>query len=773
MTAYNISHNYWRFYLFGALIGAVLFSLESWIFGPLSWIYGYGSGLETIPTYLALAVKDRNFSTWSPFIAGGLDRLAFWGNANPLGIEQWLFSMLPVWIANGIHRFLQYFTSIFFTSLVMEQQFSLGHKFNMLAGWLMACFSYLTVGALFTISGVPILAWLLFMLFQPKCKWYLALLAGMVFSLCTTFSFGVPYLLVFALGWIMVLNCWNLHALKQFLLFAIALIITTSSQLLAVLANVKLSHRGNWPGETVSLASLDGFLYRQLQFDLFAQDSLLAKITLNLPDIGLLLGLILACWALRYAALYKARVFLRIFIFYALLSQKWLWISLQAQIAKIFPWVMGIYMGRFYQIPAGFLIAVGLTFACYFIWHMILQNNISRYLGIATTWTFITFMIFWPKWHLFYSLGIHDWGEKNYQIQALQDIKNNETAPFRVASVLPLQPAYAYAQGLETADGWANLFPAMYRDLWLKIIEPLMTTLPQVKQVLDPENGKPQDNYIFLGLDLIQPGTGLLPNESLIESLEQGFDLQSRFNLNLLCMLNVKYLLSEYPLKSPDITLIHRPFAWQTCPQSRCYSTGLITTRNLPCATNQQQYSFLTSIIQPFKDYKISRIKKALGKDIFIYKLNNSLPRFRFVRQVIVARDKQAVLDQLAEFDSNMHLHTAVIQQDDAQVLNNTRVFSPGTVKLKSYTANGLELEVSPQGEALLVIANTWNPNWTAEVDGKKRALIRINHAQFGLILLQNNKKVKLYYAPPYFIKFAAFKKNLQEKIFVKNKILG
>jgi len=66
-----------RVHLLFAAVGAVTFSLESWILGPLSWIYGYGSGLETIPVYLALTLDHRNFSFWAPFVGGGVDRLAF------------------------------------------------------------------------------------------------------------------------------------------------------------------------------------------------------------------------------------------------------------------------------------------------------------------------------------------------------------------------------------------------------------------------------------------------------------------------------------------------------------------------------------------------------------------------------------------------------------------------------------------------------------------------------------------------------------------------
>ena len=44
-----------RWQLCFALAAAALFSFESWILGPDSWIYAYGEGIETLPAHLALS----------------------------------------------------------------------------------------------------------------------------------------------------------------------------------------------------------------------------------------------------------------------------------------------------------------------------------------------------------------------------------------------------------------------------------------------------------------------------------------------------------------------------------------------------------------------------------------------------------------------------------------------------------------------------------------------------------------------------------------------
>src|SRR5437660_263545 len=77
-------------------------SLEYVALGPLSWIYGYGGSLESIPVHLGLARTNGLFSLWTPLVAGGLDRLSFWATADPLNLEAWLFALLPTWLAYGM-----------------------------------------------------------------------------------------------------------------------------------------------------------------------------------------------------------------------------------------------------------------------------------------------------------------------------------------------------------------------------------------------------------------------------------------------------------------------------------------------------------------------------------------------------------------------------------------------------------------------------------------------------------------------------------------------
>src|SRR5258708_35208514 len=102
-----------------------------------------------------------------------------------------------------------------------------------------------------------------------------------------------------------------------------------------------------------------------------------------------------------------------------------------------------------------------------------------------------------------------------------------------------------------------------------------MSQLPVVRNMFDPAVGRPQDHYIFLGGDLIYPGIGALPGEDPKQEITTGFDIDRRFNLDILRLLNVHYLLSEYALSGSGISLVHAPAHPPTFQQSSSHPTAI------------------------------------------------------------------------------------------------------------------------------------------------------------------------------------------------------
>lgn len=734
-----------------AFIAAALFSIESWLLGPYSWMYGYGAGLETIPTHLALLHDDRLFSSWAPFIAGGLDRFAFWGNADPLNWETVFLSFFPVWLANGLHRFAQYLIAIYFATKLCKTQLSLNSCYAMLGGLFYGCFSYFTFGEMLALPALPMFLCLMKYSRESVHGLWLPLVIGLAFSTFTTFTHSVPYFATFAFLWsVFVLRDASLRAAINLGLIIIGLTIGDLPQLLAALANAASSHRVGFMPESVNW-SLDGLFYRQLRFDYFNQDSLAKRIAWDLPLPLLTGGAVLAAYLRSKHSEFKSlgMIYLRVYAVYLLLSQRWLFVSIQNALSEWVPPVGGIFMGRFFDLPASLLIACQLALLVAMLRRKIDAHKWPNCVLTTSIVCLVSFMLLEPKIFLFYRNGVDGWGQKNYEVKALANLKAAETEPFRVASVLPLQPAYAYAQGLETADGWANLYPRVYREYWLRVIEPLLSAVPGAKAIFDPTNGKPQDHYIFLGADLVNPQVGLLPGEDPKYAIQRGFDVEQRFNLNLLGHLNVKYLLSEFPLKGRGLELIHSPAHPPETAYMRDWATGLLSPASGPHGS-----SIRAKLANAVSDLRQSMQLKAAGKDIFIYQLQSFVPRFRFANEIRVAPDGRTVLDQLTAMAPETLYSTAILEQSDKGGLEQQRNLARGTISLIDYQADRIELTATAPGKAFLVIANTWSPYWTASVDGKKASLVRVNGVQLGLQLASGTHQIVLTYKPPYAFHF-------------------
>jgi hypothetical protein len=723
-----------RFHAGVALGVAAWLSLEYLALGPRSWIYGYGAGLETIPVHLGLAHSKSTYALWAPFVAGGLDRLSFWGNADPFNLEPMLFGALPTWLANGLHVFAQRLIAVFFTARVAEEQLGMPRRWSTLTGLLHGGLSYFTVGEMLAFPSVPLLIWLVPRLAAARLPVLWALLVGIAFSTFTAFSQSVPYLALFAALWFSVVVRGSRRAWVVLAAFFVAVTLADSPPILAALYNAPFSHRAGLPPESVDL-SLSGLVYYQPQFDFFDQDKILKVLAVGVPWAFMAAAATVA-WLRRRVDPVAAR-YLAIVLVSAALSLRVVFIVLQNLVALALPWVAAVNMVRFHTVSASFLSALAMGMGAWVMARSLPAGR--RTVGVALA-VFTALLLIWPKVSLVRPLMIDGWGQQDYQVRALDDLRRTDRQPFRVASVLPLQPAYAYAQGLETADGWANLYPAVYRELWLEVLRPLLRNLPGNRQVFDPPAGRPQDHHIFLGTGILTPGLGLLDGE---QPLRDGFDVDRRFNLDLLAMLNVKYLLSEYPLHGRALRLWHAPSAPPARLRSRDHATGLYNDEGAWYAFWRVPIGRLAT------DVRAAIERRRAGKDVYVYEHRDVLPRYRLVRRLETAASPGGVLERLGALSAAELARTAVTE---AMAGAPTAVadLAGGTVALERYSPDQIRLAVRADGPALLVIANTWNPFWTAAVDGSPRPLRRVNHAQLGLALGRQDRSVVLTYRPPY-----------------------
>jgi uncharacterized membrane protein YfhO len=73
-----------------------------------------------------------------------------------------------------------------------------------------------------------------------------------------------------------------------------------------------------------------------------------------------------------------------------------------------------------------------------------------------------------------------------------------------------------------------------------------------------------------------------------------------------------------------------------------------------------------------------------------------------------------------------------------------------GGAAITDYHPDHIAISVDTQGDALLVIANTWNPYWSVTVDGEAAPTLKVNYLQIGVVLTGGAHVVELRYRPPY-----------------------
>jgi len=286
---------------------------------------------------------------------------------------------------------------------------------------------------------------------------------------------------------------------------------------------------------------------------------------------------------------------------------------------------------------------------------------------------------------------------------------------FRIATVAntsdpTLHPGFAWAYGLETVDGYANLYPKRYQDYWEAVIGPLIKA--------DPDR---YDYFHYWGnrVYLFAP-TGGFQNGSNVR-------FKDYYRLELLSLANVRYLVSPRPLDDERLSL-------------------------LPSAMRDAQLKWAAQ----------SKSKRMLGLlrgnnpgiPLYVYENQEMVPRYFLAGEAKSFGNKTELLAGLAAATQS-ELKTTVYL-DKAQVTNAPATLSAdntGTVSVIAQTSDKVQLEVTNTSAVILVAANLYNPNWKATVDGKPAQIFPADEAFQGIGLAAGHHQVELTYQPPYAFK--------------------
>jgi hypothetical protein len=289
---------------------------------------------------------------------------------------------------------------------------------------------------------------------------------------------------------------------------------------------------------------------------------------------------------------------------------------------------------------------------------------------------------------------------ENPVLESLSEVKD-EKYPFRVVSLTwedisdatPQHPNFAIAYGLEAADGYAPIYSGRYFEFWLKV------TAAAKQRVQRYRNFEQGGGRVYLYTD-VSAASGEKGCSQLV--------FNDYANLDLLSLLNVRFIISRCPVTSPDLSF---------------YSSNE-TEKEL---FEQRSMSGL------------GKLKEMLsgnwpGRSIYVYENTKFMPRFFLLNNLVLFDGKTGLLEAMASAPLEYLRRTGMGMISDW----GKEISSPdnaGRVDVEIIENDFIRLRVNANTNAVLAISNSYSDTWRVWVNGKEERIRPLYHTLQGVLL--------------------------------------
>jgi len=515
----------WIFALWSLWISA------EFLLGPYAHVRIADSGMGGIGGIPELvAVKNQflhyGYSYFGNFLPGGVDLSS--NLHTPFSyLNSLLFFIFPGYIAYGLLMLAQRFLASYFTYRLCRDSLKFTFFPSFIAGLIYSLFNFsqnnFTTFHQLSEPAIPFFLWAIDRLDLKRAnfKYVMASVLGLFWGYSTYVPYGVLIFIPFSSVWFLTLvrkvkkDFW-----LMFTMIAVSSIVIQIPQLWSLMLNAPFSQR------------IERQIFPNQNFILNYLNEVKSVLTQFEFQTIFILSLILI---LKKKAL----------------SQKFLIISiLTSVIILVSPAIS--FLQFFLKDQLGF--AKSFQFSRFIILAPLLMTIMLAYLVKETT----RLSRFFPSFNmlvtfiiilLIFSMSVKVKVQtlKNYspykvlyQHPTLKNLAQEDKSIYRVATVTGggLLPAYAYAYGLETVDGYMALYPGSYFRFWGRVID---------KALID--NHLRYEDYFSQGTRIYLFGP---KNYAELEII----DFENYFDLSLLSAANVKYLISRKPLISESLILL-------------------------------------------------------------------------------------------------------------------------------------------------------------------------------------------------------------------------
>lgn len=683
---------------------ALWLSWESLGVGPFSYVRIHDVADSILPRYLLLPQDLLRYgvSYWFPYMGCGVDRLA-----NDMLYPHFvtlLFGVFPGWLAYGLFVFLKNLLGGYFTYRVCREDVRIAEGPSIYAGCAFALFTNDLLCFQLGFSGFPFILWSLERLGESgkRTRWPGVLLLAILYSFCSSLVWTLPFSLISISAWFLLARKKRTrHFLLPLIVFSGVSLLMQVPVIWSLLLNSPSSHRADWGLVQKSFPETIWYFGEGLK--ILLQD----KTSLFLSLVGIFLGG------------FRSRIFLIFLGFYAAHS---LSIALLNSVKAVLISDLGVFRGyqfdRFYELAPFFAALCG---ACgleqlmrrYGQWLVCIKNGarirLSWQVGVILMVLVFSLLgmvsLNLKRAHVYTWLAEGSYGA-NYRSAGLRALGQNEASHrgelFRVATLnAGMHAAYANAYGLETVDGYINLYPKSYQRFWGKILEPLTE----------------EDNRIHLYFH--RWGSRIY----LFRPKEAGGEILFRryYRLNLLSLANTKYIISRLPLIDDDLIAIHTP--------KKAWTALLSSKKELLALKENTQGRHL----------------------IYLYENRTCMPRFYVAGKIRIFQDPRHLLDEMGSSPVGTLRSTAFVEEKDLKKIKTSALgYGEARVTIERYSPDQIELTVQIDGGGVLVASNSYSPFWKCRVDGTSRDLFRVDSTFWGLAVGRNDRKILFSYEPPY-----------------------
>jgi hypothetical protein len=693
---------------------AIWLSAEYWMLGQQSYVRIHDTADSVVP--LAMWLGQGFWRTLGVVLnpaACGTDHLASY---SWVSLFQLPFLALPAWLAHGMVTFGQRFVAGFFSWLFFRRRFHCGPWTALAAGLLYSqmhsdlgelCYMHQLIG-----PGLPLMLWFFT---GPEARGWrgqvvrpaaLGLLAGSATSLSIGLVYTLPALLLFLAlergSWKRPLE--NRGWLTAFAVFSGAALLLHLPQLAAILTNAPLSHRVGWVAEghrpwSHTWGPFTQFLGAWWPFLALTAVGLARRPRFRRVDwaglVSLLVAVAMPVLGFLLTRLLPGSNFLASFNFWR------------------YSWVIG---------PFFLLAGAGWFLRAKPRWRLVpfrdggpaLPVRVAPsladvlFIAIALVVSLHAKQTHWGKMMVGGATWRNLFGDPDIAAAA----KSAGTQPVRFATVAAyhaLPPMALLARGLETADGYSPIYTRRYYDFWTGVLRPLLDIDPHIQGYHSWGNKA----YLHHAQEPAEEGRTVVP-------------LARWYNLDLLSLANVGYLVSDKPVDDPRLVWLNagareaRVAAWQALPPLRKI-TGYLSGRNP-------------------------------GRPRYVYRNPEVLPRFFLCSQVRVLESRATLNAELGTMGVRDLARTALLEREyHLELQDGPLGLTTGTVRVLARDTDFARLEVTADGPAILLASYQFYPHWTWLVNGQTQPAFPVDGAFVGLHLpAAGTYAIELAYRPPY-----------------------